>query len=293
MVLLPHLIRPYWDEILLRCDLFNFGPRWQIATIIIGTTLLTFIINNIYYLIIYASNIPAFEKHRTNTDQPWPWKDPSEEIRRKFYINCRTAIFLTFFNVLCVGFPLALLGYDTMVAFGTPIDSASFESPLLLAVKIVVAMIVDDAIFYTGHALLHTKFLYAPIHKMHHSWNYTLAIAVMHLHPIEFALCNVVPNVGSMVVTRAHLFTMCLWYHLRVLQTMEAHSNYSFPWAVWGGLGLPSSHGEHEKHHSKNTGNYGSFLYAGDTMFGTTIEVASKNATTPMQTRSKSKLKST
>lgn len=215
-----------------------------------------------------------FEKHRTNSDQPWP-KDPSIDTRNKFYINCKTAIFLTFFNLLCVGFPLALLGYDTMIAFGTPTDSSTFESPLLLVMKLVVAVIVDDTLFYIGHSILHMKLFYASIHKMHHSWNYTLAMAVMHLHPVEFALCNVIPNVGSMMVTKSHLFTMCLWYHLRVLQTMEAHSNYSFPWAVWGGLGLPSSHGEHEMYHSKNTGNYGSILYAGDYLLGTTITVGS------------------
>lgn len=271
MVLLPQLARLYWDDFLEFCDIFKMGPRWQIATAVIGTTLATFIVNNLYYLILYALEIPFFEKFRVNTDHSWPWKDPSYAIRKKFWKDCRVAVFLTFFNLICVGFPLALFGYDTMMAFGTQTDASSIESTLYLAMKVFIAMIVDDAIFYTGHALLHTKMLYAPIHKMHHNWNYTLAIAVMHLHPLEFALCNVVPNVGSMVCTRAHLFTMCLWYHLRVLQTMEAHSNYGFPWAVWGGLQLPSSHGEHERHHSKNTGNYGSFLYGGDYFFGTII----------------------
>ena len=102
----------------------------------------------------------------------------------------------------------------------------------------VAGMLVDDILFFIGHYTLHLPQLYAKIHKLHHAWSYTTSIAVLHLHPLEFALCNVIPNAAGMILSRGHLLTMCIWFHVRILQTCEAHSNYAFPWMLWSGLNL-------------------------------------------------------
>ena len=99
-------------------------------------------------------------------------------------------------------------------------------------------MLIDDILFFIGHYALHLPMFYARIHKLHHAWNYTTSIAVLHLHPLEFALCNVIPNAAGMILCRGHLLTMCIWFHVRILQTCEAHSNYTFPWMLWSGLHL-------------------------------------------------------
>lgn len=55
-----------------------------------------------------------------------------------------------------------------------------------------------------------------------------------------------------------HLFTLWLWTALRVVQVIECHSGYNFPWSMnnwlpgWGGAEF------HDYHHMTFSGNYAS-----------------------------------
>jgi len=66
-----------------------------------------------------------------------------------------------------------------------------------------------------------------------------------------------------------HLVTLYVWLVVRVLQTVEVHSGYDFPWSLnnwvplWGGAEF------HDWHHKTFTGNYSSTFTLWDWVFGT------------------------
>jgi sterol desaturase/sphingolipid hydroxylase (fatty acid hydroxylase superfamily) len=47
------------------------------------------------------------------------------------------------------------------------------------------------------------------------------------------------------------------------------HSGYEFSWSMFHILPSTSAASEHHFHHSKNDGNYGSFILIWDILFGT------------------------
>ncbi|RRT48261.1 hypothetical protein BHE74_00053873, partial [Ensete ventricosum] len=62
-----------------------------------------------------------------------------------------------------------------------------------------------------------------------------------YAHPAEILFLGFATIVGP-ALTGPHLFTLWLWMILRVLETVEAHSGYHFPWSpsnflpLYGGL---------------------------------------------------------
>lgn len=57
------------------------------------------------------------------------------------------------------------------------LDNTAIPHPLILWRNFWVMYAINDVLFYIGHRCLHSKFCYAPIHKMHHSFIGTEAIA--------------------------------------------------------------------------------------------------------------------
>lgn len=129
--------------------------------------------------------------------------------------------------------------------------------------QIVFYFILEDFVFYWGHRILHTKWLYQHVHSVHHEWVgdltelYTSLALDMHFffgiqcldcctlkcryatpfgltseyaHPAEILFLGFATIVGP-AITGPHLFTLWLWMVLRVLETVEAHCGYHFPWS--------------------------------------------------------------
>jgi 4-alpha-methyl-delta7-sterol-4alpha-methyl oxidase len=62
-----------------------------------------------------------------------------------------------------------------------------------------------------------------------------------YAHPAEILFLGFATIIGP-AITGPHLFTLWLWMSLRVLETVEAHCGYDFPWSfskifpLYGGL---------------------------------------------------------
>ena len=52
-----------------------------------------------------------------------------------------------------------------------------------------------------------------------------------YAHPAEILFLGFATIVGP-AITGPHLITLWLWMVLRVLETVEAHSGYHFPWSL-------------------------------------------------------------
>ncbi|MBA0700198.1 hypothetical protein Goari_001765, partial [Gossypium aridum] len=92
-----------------------------------------------------------------------------------------------------------------------------------------------------------------------------------YAHPAEILFLGFATIVGP-AITGPHLITLWLWMVLRVLETVEAHCGYHFPWSLSNFLPLYGGADFHDYHHRllyTKSGNYSSTFVYMDWIFGT------------------------
>jgi sterol desaturase/sphingolipid hydroxylase (fatty acid hydroxylase superfamily) len=109
---------------------------------------------------------------------------------------------------------------------------------------IMLFAIVLDAIFYTNHRLLHTKYLYY-IHKWHHKLTEPVGFGALYCHPIEMVVGNLIPVITPIYIFKTHLLTILIWFMITTFNTIVSHSEHGI------------SNKFHDKHHTKNKNNFG------------------------------------
>eukprot|EP00041_Stephanoeca_diplocostata_P014684 m.274853 g.274853 ORF g.274853 m.274853 type:complete len:348 (+) comp19762_c0_seq29:412-1455(+) len=141
--------------------------------------------------------------------------------------------------------------------------------PLTLWKNFWVMYALNDILFYLGHRCLHSKQFYAPIHKMHHSFIGTKAIAAEHSTTTEAVLTAYIPFVAGAVLCGCHYYQVCIWFFCRLWQVYEDHSGYCFYGSVLHKLCVshPVQAAMHDHHHTTNRGNFGAEIL--DYAFGT------------------------
>jgi sterol desaturase/sphingolipid hydroxylase (fatty acid hydroxylase superfamily) len=94
------------------------------------------------------------------------------------------------------------------------------------------------------YRLLHSRHLYARIHKMHHEWVSPISLTSIYAHPLEHLVSNVLPVVVGPLLMSSHVATVWMWYCLAYLSTTIAHCGYHLPF-------LPSPEA-HDFHHFRS-----------------------------------------
>jgi fatty acid hydroxylase domain-containing protein 2 len=96
----------------------------------------------------------------------------------------------------------------------------------------IISVIFEEIGFYYTHRLLHTKYLYNYIHKIHHKWVYPIAISAIYCHPIEYIISNLFPGIiGTILYSRngtVNYSYFLVWNIIAILNTIYAHSGYNF-----------------------------------------------------------------
>jgi len=146
------------------------------------------------------------------------------------------------------------------------------ETPLpslrSIAMKIPLFFIVEDFYFYWVHRALHHKSIYKYVHKLHHTHAAPFGMAAEYAHPIETAILGFGTMLGPILFAR-HLLTLWIWLAVRLMETVEDHSGYEFPYSptncipFWGGAV------HHDYHHKEFEGNYASVFTLWDWVFST------------------------
>jgi sterol desaturase/sphingolipid hydroxylase (fatty acid hydroxylase superfamily) len=113
------------------------------------------------------------------------------------------------------------------------------------------------------------KRIYPYIHKWHHSFYHTIAVASENAHPVEFFLADLIPVMLGPMILRAHILVTWMWLWVRISETISAHSGYEFPWSPARLTPFALSDAAHDYHHSHNKGSYGSQFVFWDTVCGT------------------------
>ncbi|CAN6981399.1 unnamed protein product [Brassica rapa subsp. trilocularis] len=193
----------------------------------------------------------------------WQTKNNTPAAQEK----CITRLLLYHF---CVNLPLMMVSYPVFTAMGM---RSSFPLPSWkeVSAQILFYFIIEDFVFYWGHRILHSKWLYKNVHSVHHEYATPFGLTSEYAHPDKILFLGFATIVGP-ALTGPHLITLWLWMVLRVLETVEAHCGYHFPWSLSDFLPLYGGADFHDYHHRllyTKSGNYSSTFVYMDWIFGT------------------------
>jgi len=118
-----------------------------------------------------------------------------------------------------------------------------------IAFHMVLCLGMVEVGFYYSHRLFHSPFFYSRFHKWHHELKAPICIAALYTHPIEHAVCNMLPVLIPPLLLGTHFWVMNAWFCMATLNTLVVHSGYNIP-------GLPDSR-SHDLHHSHTFVNFG------------------------------------
>ena len=123
----------------------------------------------------------------------------------------------------------------------------------------LLAHFFNDVVFYWSHRTLHARPIYRYVHKQHHAFVASIAPAAEFSHPVENLLSNVIPSIGGVFFFGRPGIALWVWLVLRLQQTYETHSGYSFADTWVDALWLTHADGaaEHDHHHAVNKGCFG------------------------------------
>jgi sterol desaturase/sphingolipid hydroxylase (fatty acid hydroxylase superfamily) len=157
-------------------------------------------------------------------------------------------------------------------------DLESIPDPYEITRHILICIVCEDFCFHIAHRLFHCKNkrlpLYQWFHKQHHEFQHPVSICSEYCHPVEFLVSNHYPSFVGMFLlgSKCHFWTIMLWGVIRVLESHDAHSGYEFPWSIFRIIPFNSDATYHIFHHTKNVGNYSSFMTIWDTVFDSNKE---------------------
>uniref|UniRef100_A0A0E0Q334 aldehyde oxygenase (deformylating) n=1 Tax=Oryza rufipogon TaxID=4529 RepID=A0A0E0Q334_ORYRU len=181
----------------------------------------------------------------------------------------RCVVRLVLYHV-CVNLPLTILSYRTFKFMGLR-STLPLPHWTVVVSQVLFFFVLEDFIFYWGHRALHTKWLYQHVHSVHHEYATPFGLTSEYAHPAEILFLGFATVAGP-ALTGPHLFTLWVWMVLRVLETVEAHSGYHFPWSPSNFLPLYGGAEFHDYHHRvlyTKSGNYSSTFIYMDWLFGT------------------------
>ena len=101
-----------------------------------------------------------------------------------------------------------------------------------------------------------------------------ISISGQYVHPIEFILSGLIPSFSGLIILSSdmHLFTVMVWGFIRLIEAVDGHSGYEFPWMMFRLMPFGCDATYHNFHHTKNIGNYSSFMTIWDTIFDSNDE---------------------
>jgi lathosterol oxidase len=158
-------------------------------------------------------------------------------------------------------------GYGVLIvdAYRAGLVNVVWEASWLrIATDIVILFLWNEVHFFACHRLLHTRWLYRHVHRIHHESIVPTPFSTYSFHWIESFL------LGSVMIVAMLLRTFSIWALLAlpvfsILFNTIGHWNYN----LLAGTGRRSASVEHGRHHRRVAGNYGFYLPYLDRLFRT------------------------
>lgn len=89
-------------------------------------------------------------------------------------------------------------------------------------IQLGVYFIIEDYTNYWIHRLLHCKWWYEKIHKVHHEYTAPIGFAASYAHWAEILMLGFPSFLGPAIVP-CHITTFLLWVVLRHIEAIETH----------------------------------------------------------------------
>lgn len=162
--------------------------------------------------------------------------------------------------------PNLLVIYYNVGDFGTDMKCSYAEMPPWYYTLFIayICLIIEDTWHYFAHRLLHHKYLYGPIHKLHHEYQSPFSHAAEYASPIETIILGVGFFIGLYAFCMGHVILMWSWLLLRLFETYEAHSGYDVPLKYGNLLKLMPGYGgafHHDFHHKNFKGIFQKHMF--------------------------------
>lgn len=119
-------------------------------------------------------------------------------------------------------------------------------------------------VFYVTHRFLHRKWWLKRVHRVHHEFRTTTALASEYAHPVEFCIGNFGTLAAGVLLLAPSLPSILLYTALAITTVVIHHSGYALPFAPW------SVH--HDWHHYRYHEAFGT-LGLLDRLLGTAPEL--------------------
>ena len=87
---------------------------------------------------------------------------------------------------------------------------------------------ISEAVFYYNHRMLHTRWLYKHVHKIHHEFTAPIGLAAIYLHWFESLISLGVALAGPLLVG-THVLLLHLWTFVVITKIVFHHSGYKMP----------------------------------------------------------------
>jgi len=260
----PALCKPLWTTVF-----SNFSSP-QMAEVFLWSVVAPYYL--IYVLIValppYLLGWEFFEQYKISND-PWPWKDERESVRKEFWKLTYKSVWLDFFNI-CIGVPGCV--YTKTILF--PHRSMSFSiddwpTQWELFVGVMAVVYVSEFGFYWTHRIMHAYPKLYQFHKFHHQYNQNNVLSAQYFHPIDFVFSIAAPVIATNTIIRPHGVTQLVAGLWIFTANLDDHLGYAFPWSPVRWFPFSAGTDAHEFHHSHNKGCFGSKLSIWDSAFGT------------------------
>lgn len=140
--------------------------------------------------------------------------------------------------------------------------------------SIVILVLIQDALFYWTHRLLHTK-RFAKYHVRHHRSKTPTVFAVYSFHPFE-AFLHAIRLPIILLILPVNLFAIIISENL-ISNFVNAYGHLNYEPKFVRKIrafhrNFAGNATYHNVHHAKGCGNYGFYLKFWDRVFGTEIE---------------------
>jgi plant 4alpha-monomethylsterol monooxygenase len=142
----------------------------------------------------------------------------------------------------------------------------------VIALQLGVFLVVDDALFYVAHRILHTSsWLMRHIHSWHHRARAPFALSGAVMHPVEWLIISSIVAVAPLALGM-HMFVFWACVVLRQLGNAEFHAGVVGRWSLLSRVPGAGGVRHHDLHHARVRGNYASLFTLWDRVFGTELK---------------------